>query len=132
MSQTQPRRRREGIVPFQSRPEFEMDRLLTELFPQPATERPTRKLRRVIKEGDGATTAVDYNITVDPNTGQQQVDVRVLTNKRECSQCGRLVSAWKLYECRDCYKKVCGACLTSRKIFLGDKPVCLNCASMRR
>jgi len=131
MSQT-PRRRREGTAPFESQPEYEMDRVLGQLFPQPAVEPPRRNLRRVIREGDGGITAVDYDVTVDPRTGEQRVDVKVLTNKVACSQCGRLVTAWKLYECQDCFKKVCGACLTSRKIFLGEKPVCLTCASLRR
>lgn len=109
-----------------------MDHVFGQLFPQPTIEPPRRKLRRVIREGDGAVTTVEYNVTVDPRTGEQQVEVNVLTNKMECAQCGRLVSRWRLYECRDCFKKVCGTCLTSRKIFLGEKPVCLTCASIRR
>ena len=130
MSQT-PRRRRLGVAPFESQPEYDMDRVFGQLFPQPAVEPPRRRLRRVIREGDGAVTAVDYNVTIDPRTGEQRVDLKVLTNKMECPQCGRLVTPWKLYECHDCFKRVCGACLTSRKIFLGDKPVCLTCASHR-
>jgi hypothetical protein len=126
------RRRRSDLRPYESRPESDMDRVFGQLFPQPTVEPPKRNLRRVIREGDGSATAVNYNVTVDPMTGEQRVDVRVLTNKRECAQCGRLVSPLRLYECRDCFKKICGACLTSRKIFLGDKPVCLTCASLRR
>jgi len=130
MSGQIPRRRQRP--PFESQAESDMNRVTGELFPEPTPEQPRRRLRRVIRDGDGGVTAVDYDVTVDPRTGEQQVNVNVLTNKKECPQCGRLVAAWKLYECYDCGKRVCGACLTSRKVFLGDKPVCITCASLRR
>jgi hypothetical protein len=125
-------RRRGSPLPFESKPEFDIDRVFGNLFPQPTIQPPRRKFRRVVREGDGSVTVVDYNVAVDPRTGEQRVGVNVLTNKMECAQCGRLVNPRKLYECRDCFKRVCGACLTSRKIFLGEKPVCLTCASLRR
>ena len=127
MSQV-PRRRR-AIVPFTSPVEYDADRVIDQLFPQPLPQAPRRRIRRIVRDGDGAVTAVDYYVTVHPGTGEQRVDVRVLTNKRECARCGRMVS--RLYECEDCRKKICGLCLTSRKVFLGDKPVCLTCASLR-
>lgn len=132
MSQ-QPTRGRQLPARFdhQSRAEQDIDRIFTQLFPEPVIQPPSRTLRRVVTDGDGGITRVQYVATADPQTGEQNVDVYVQTNKRECSRCGRLVAPYKLHECLDCYKTVCGACLTSRKVFLGDKPVCLTCASLR-
>ena len=130
MSQMQ-RRRRIGVVPFESTSEFDMERVFGQLFPQPTVRPPRRNLRRVVREGDGTTTAVDYSVRIDPQTGDQRVDVRVLTNKIECSRCGRLVSPSKLYKCDDCSKMVCGTCFTSRSGFLWGRSVCLTCAYLR-
>jgi len=121
------RRRRNGVTRIVSPPETEVDRIFGQLFPTPLPPTPRRRLRKIIRQADGAKILVEYAAEVDPRTGEQLVNVQVYTTKVECPRCGRLVSYTTLYKCHDCDKMVCGNCLTSRKIFLGGKPVCWNC-----
>lgn len=119
---------RRTINPLTSTYDYDLGQDFDELLPQPQSQPLKRRIQKTIWDGDGAITTTDYYITVDPMTDEQKIDVNIQTNRMECAQCGRLVSPWKLYECSDCSKRICGVCLTSRKIFLGKKRVCLKCA----
>jgi hypothetical protein len=112
--------------PVKTSVETDLDKTLTELLSGRETSEPVRIGKKIVKTLDSETT-IEYELAVDPRTGQQQVVEHIKTTKQECGRCGRLTS--QLKSCRFCTMNVCGACITTYIVEGGysNTGVCLSC-----
>jgi len=100
--------------------EKDAERTITDLLVGKEVKEPVRVGKKIIQTGDSQTT-ITYELTVNPNTGQQEVVERISTNKKECGTCGSYVS--QLYSCSLCGKQVCGRHFGSLEVVDGHKHV---------
>jgi len=106
--------------------EIDAERTLTELLSGKEVSEPIKTGKKIIQTPDSETT-IEYELALDPRTGEQQIVEHVSTTKHECGRCDRLSS--QLTGCYYCGTKVCGACITSFTDAEGYtwRGVCLSC-----
>ncbi len=90
---------------------------------------PIKVGKKIIKTPDSETT-IEYELAVDPRTGQQQVVEHISTTKQECGRCGKYTS--QRQHCTQCSTQVCGECITAFSYGYGSAPygthkVCKSC-----
>jgi hypothetical protein len=103
--------------------ERDIERSITDLLVGKQVNEPIKVGKKIIQTGDSQTT-ITYELTVNPETGQQEVIERISTNKKECSTCGSYVS--QLNTCTLCGKQVCGRHFGSVEVFDDYKHVVYN------
>jgi hypothetical protein len=121
-------KRKENTLSRKTVVEIDTEKVLDQLFPQsmPALPQlPQRRIRKTITMGDGSHTTFEYLVTVDPKTGEQNVEENISTDKSECENCGRLTA--QLHQCPRCGKEVCGFCWVGR--YWADARKCVSCDS---
>jgi hypothetical protein len=122
---------RRVVRPFKTKSpvEFDVERTITELLSGQEHSEPVKVGKKIIKTPDSETT-VEYELAVDPRTGQQQVVEHISTTKQECGRCGKFTS--QRQACSQCETKVCGECITTFYYGFGSSPygthkVCKSC-----
>ncbi len=104
--------------------EQDMERTITDLILGNETKEPIRIGKKIIKSPDSETT-IEYELSVDPSSGKQEVIEHITTNKKECAKCSRYTT--QLRECDYCHMNLCNACMTT--IFVGhwEHKTCKSC-----
>lgn len=128
MTDTSSREERKSGPPYGTKTpiETDLDKTLRELLTGRESSEPVRVGKKIVKTLDSETT-IEYELTLDPRTGQQQIVEHISTTKQECGRCGRLSS--QLKDCRFCHTMVCGSCITTYIAggSYAEPQVCMSC-----
>jgi ribosomal protein S14 len=103
----------------------DFDRTITDLGGGKISQELMTK-KRIVKTPDSETT-IEYELKVDPTTGQQYVEEKWTTTKVECAVCGRYAS--QVRKCEYCGNKICGQCVRNYYAgdYIGNKLTCKSC-----
>lgn len=81
-------------------PSREFEKILSQL----QSSENVKEVQRIVKTPD-SETKYDYEIQVDPLTGNQKVVERFTTTKKECAMCGGYFA--QVFKCEECKAQVC-------------------------
>ena len=86
--------------PFVIEPSAEFEKLLSQVVGSESV----KHVERLIKTPN-SETKLNYEIQVDPTTGQQKVVESFVTTKKECALCGGYFA--QTFICADCRAQIC-------------------------